>query len=185
MKTTTKFFAIAGIAIAALTTTQLKAQETTTMMPMKTSGMGFKIGFGLTAGVTTDNSPFSYGLGGDLRLQWDLAPAVALTASGGYTRLFPKDNFPALADYDFIPVIGGVKVFPIKRMYLAGNLGAGFAIQDGSKTSFIFGGGTGYEWSNGLDIGVRYEGYQQDSASSTYQPKNGQFALRIGYNFKL
>ncbi|RZK56201.1 MAG: hypothetical protein EOO91_12615 [Pedobacter sp.] len=59
----------------------------------------------------------------------------------------------------------------------------GCTIQDGSKTSLIFGGGTGYEFNNGLEIGIRYEGYQQDSSSSTYQPVNGQYAVRIGYNF--
>jgi hypothetical protein len=123
-------------------------------------------------------------LGADIRLQWDLSPYVALTGSGGYTRLMMRDGSP-LEDYHFIPAVGGVKVFPISRMYITGLLGAGFGIQDGSKTSFIFGGGTGYEWNNGFELGVRYEGYQQDSSSSTYQPINGQFALRLGYNFKL
>jgi len=185
MKTTTQIFAIAGIAFATFITTNVQAQ--TDMMvpaaPMKSYGMDFKIGVGASVGTTTHNSPFSYALGADVRIQWNLSKELALTASGGYTRLFPKDNFPALQDYDFIPAIGGVKVYAIKRMYLAANVGAGFAIQDGSKTSFIFGGGTGYEWDNGLDLGVRYEGYQQDGTSSTYQPVNGQFAFRVGYNF--
>ncbi len=182
MKTTTKFFMIAAIALSALTL-NLKAQTETMSTMSMGSGSKIKIGLGVSAGVTRDASPFSYGLGADLKLQLDLSPYVALTASGGYTRLFPRDNFPALADYDFIPAIGGVKVYPIGRMFVAANIGAGFAIQDGSKTSFIFGGGTGYDFNNGLEIGVRYEGYKQDSSSSTYQRSNGQYALRIGYNF--
>ena len=183
MKTTTKKIAIALFAVITLTAFNLKAQDN--MMSTTSSGMAFKVGIGAGAGITTSNSPFSFATGADLRLQWDLSKDVALTASGGYTRLFNKDSFPALADYDFIPAIGGVKVFAIKRMYLAANVGAGFAIKDGSKTSFIFGGGTGYEWDNGFELGVRYEGYQQDSSSLTYQPVNGQFAVRLGYNFKL
>ena len=182
MKTTTKFLTIAIIALTGLTATSLKAQ--TESMPMN-NGMAFKIGVGASGGITTDKSPFSYAVGADVKLQWDLSQYVALTASGGYTRLFNKEEFPALADYHFIPAIGGVKVFAIERMYLAGNVGAGLAIQDGSKLSFIFGGGIGYEWDKGFDLGVRYEGYQQDSSSSTYQPVNGQFAIRLGYNFKL
>jgi hypothetical protein len=178
MKTTTKFFTITAVAFATLLSVNVNAQT----MNMS-NGMAFKIGVGISGGVTTENSPFSYALGGDVRLQYDLSKSVALTASGGYTRLFPKDNFPALADYDFIPAKGGVKVFPIERMYLMAEVGAGFAIQDGSKTSFIFGGGTGYEWNNGFELGIRYEGYQQDGTSTTYQPVNGQFALRLGYNF--
>jgi opacity protein-like surface antigen len=181
MKTTTKLFLVAVTTTAFLASSNVKAQ-TTTMTTMD-NGMGFKIGIGVSAGITRDQSPFSYALGADVKLQYDLSTYVALTASGGYTRLFPRDNFPALADYDFIPAIGGVKVFPIKRMFIAGNIGAGFAIKDGSKTSLIFGGGTGYEFNNGLELGIRYEGYQQDSSSSTYQRVNGQYALRIGYNF--
>ncbi|RZK56220.1 MAG: hypothetical protein EOO87_05955 [Pedobacter sp.] len=181
MKITTKFFAIAALAFAASTSSKLQAQEMTTMATTN-NGMAFKIGAGVGAGITTGKSPFSYALNADLRLQWDLSPYVALTASGGYTRLMAKEN-SIIADYDFIPAIGGVKVFAIERMYLSANVGAGFGIKEGSKTSFIFGGGTGYEWKSGFDLGVRYEGYQQDGTSSTYQPVNGQFAVRLGYNF--
>lgn len=181
MKITTKLLMSAFIISATLFSIESNAQTTMMSTPRST---GFKIGFGAGAGIVRDSSPFSYGLGADVRLQLDLAPAVALTASGGYTRLMTKDSSP-FADYDFIPAVGGVKVFPIKRMYITGLIGAGFAIQDGSKTSFIFGGGTGYEWDNGFELGVRYEGYQQDGTSTTYQPINGQYALRLGYNFKL
>ncbi|TKC10044.1 porin family protein [Pedobacter polaris] len=180
MKITTKILMSAFLIAGTLISSDLKAQT----MPMSSNGLGFKIGIGAGAGIVRDSSPFSYGLGADVRLQLDLAPAVALTASGGYTRLMAKEASP-FADYDFIPAVGGVKVFPIKRMYITGLLGAGFAIQEGSKTSFIFGGGTGYEWNNGLELSVRYEGYQQDGTSTTYQPVNGQYALRLGYNFKM
>ena len=183
MKTTTKLLMTALFIAGSLLSINVNAQT----MPMNssmTNGMGFKIGFGAGAGIVRDKSPFSYGMGADLRLQWDLMPYVALTASGGYTRLAKRTN-STIESYDFIPAIGSVKVFPIKRMYVSGSLGAGFAIKNGSKTSFIFGGGTGYEFNNGFELGVRYEGYQQDYASSTYQPVNGQYAVRLGYNFKL
>ena len=180
MQITIKLLMAALLTTATLVSTNLKAQ--TTMSTPRTTG--FKIGFGAGAGIVRDSSPFSYGLGADVRLQLDLAPAVALTASGGYTRLMAKEG-SVFADYDFIPAIGGVKVYPVKGMYIKGLIGAGFAIQNGSKTSFIFGGGTGYEWNNGLELGIRYEGYQQDGTSSTYQPINGQYAVRLGYNFKL
>lgn len=182
MKTTTKLLSIALIALTSFATTKVKAQ---TESMSGTGGMAFKVGIGAGAGVTTAGSPFSFSTGADVRLQWDLSKYVAVTASGGYTRLFNSDNYPALEDYDFIPAIGGVKMFPVDGMYLSVNIGAGFGIQDGSKTSLIYGAGTGYEWKNGFELGLRYEGYTQDSTSSTYQPKNSQIALRIGYNFKL
>lgn len=181
MKITTKLLMSAFLVGATLATTTLKAQTTMMSTPRET---GFKIGFGAGAGIVRDSSPFSYGVGADVRLQLDLAPAVALTASGGYTRLMAREG-SIFADYDFIPAIGGVKVYPVKGMYINGLIGAGFGIQEGSKTSFIFGGGTGYEWNNGLELGIRYEGYQQDGTSTTYKPVNGQYAVRLGYNFKL
>lgn len=182
MKTTTKLFSIALLALSSFTASTVNAQ---TESMSGTNGMSFKVGVGAGAGATTAGSPFKFSAGADVRLQWNLSQYVALTASGGYTRLFNDDNFPALADYDFIPAVGGVKMFPVAGWYLGGNIGAGFGIQEGSKTSLIFGAGTGYEWNNGLEFGVRYEGYQQDSSSSTYQPVNSQIAFRLGYNFKL
>ena len=177
MKTITKLFTSAAIAVAMFATTNLNAQT----MTSTTNGMAFKIGVGVSGGVFRDKSPMDYAYGADLKLQWDLLPYVAVTASGGYTKLLAKTNG---IDVDFIPVKGGVKVFPIGRMYLATELGAGFGIQDGATSNFIYGGGIGYEFG-GFDAGVRYEGYTNDSGSAAYFPKTGQYALRLGYNFKL
>lgn len=185
MKTITKIFATSLAALALFTATNLKAQTTETMSTPSTmmdSGMGFKVGVGISGGLFRDKSPMDYAYGADLKLQWDLTKDVAITASGGYTKLMGKNNS---LDPDFIPVKGGVKVFAIKRMYIATEAGAGIAIQDGAKTNFIYTGGFGYEWNNGLDLGVRYEGYVNDSGSTTYFRQTGQYALRIAYNFKL
>ena len=177
MKTTTKFFAIAA-ALLAVNTTGLKAQSTDMEKPL-----GVRLGVGVSGGVAAKGSPFEYGFGADARLQFDLSKELSLTATGGYTRLMAKDN--SGEDYDFIPAKGGIKVFPIGNMYALGEIGAGFGIKEDSKTSLIWSGGIGYAWNNGLDISARYEGYSQDSASSTYRPYNGQFALRLAYGFKL
>ncbi|MHA4895155.1 hypothetical protein ACXZ1K_10400 [Pedobacter sp. PWIIR3] len=175
MKTITKFFTVAAVALA-IGTTNANAQS----MDRTT---GVRLGFGVSGGVAEKGSPFEYGVGADARLQFDLSKELSITATGGYTRLMAKDNMGD--DYDFIPAKGGVKIFPIGNMYTMGEIGAGFGIKDGSKTSLIFGGGLGYAWNGGVDISVRYEGYKQDSASSTYRPQNGQFALRLAYGFKL
>jgi opacity protein-like surface antigen len=182
MKTTKKIVAIAFLTVASLISLQLKAQDMTTTSTSTSTGMDLKIGIGASASITDGNSPFSYGIGADVRVTWKLAPAVAITASGGYTRLVARDNSLVPA-YSYIPAVGGVKIYPISGMYLNGFAGAGFAVKDGSKTSFLFGGGTGYEWENGLELGVRYEGNQQNSASVTYQSIVSQYALRVGYNF--
>ncbi|WP_157263964.1 hypothetical protein [Pedobacter sp. Leaf176] len=182
MKTITKIFTTAATAVAIFASTSVNAQtmEATDMNPAP-KGMAFKVGLGVSGGVFRDKSPMDYAYGADLKLQWDLTPYVALTASGGYTKLIAKNNG---IDADFIPAKGGVKVFPVKRMYLATEAGAGISIQDGAKTNFIYSGGLGYEFG-GFDAGIRYEGYANDSASTTYFRKTGQYALRLAYNFKL
>ncbi|MCD0490153.1 hypothetical protein LPB86_18070 [Pedobacter sp. MC2016-14] len=177
MKTSKKFLATA-LLLGVMGSVNVHAQ---TVEPLK-EGKGFRIGIGASGGLTSDSSPFDYGLGADARIQWDLSNYVSVLGTGGYTRMFGKD---ANADYDFIPAKGGVKVFPIGNMYALGEIGAGFAIKDGSKTSLIWSGGVGYECKNGLDFSFRYEGYTQDSSSSTYVPYTGQYALRIAYGFKL
>ena len=180
MKTFTKLFTAAALAATFFTASNVKAQDMMTM-PMN-NGMAFKIGVGVSGGLFEKTSWFKNAYGADLRLQYDLTKDVAITASGGYTKLLSRNK---TTDIDFIPAIGGVKVFAIERFYLQGFAGAGFAIQDGAKTNFIYGGGVGYEWTNGLEVGARYEGYTNDSSSSTYFPKMHQYALRLGYNFKL
>ncbi|WP_316825203.1 hypothetical protein [Pedobacter miscanthi] len=183
MKTITKLFATSLTALAILTTSNLKAQTMGTTEPMTTgSGMAFKIGAGVNYGIFPDRSEMDYGYGADVRLQYDLSPFVAVTASGGYTRLKWKGS---PLKFEFIPVMGGVRVFPIERMYLATELGSGLAIKDGANMNFIYTGGLGYEWKNGLDLGVKYEGYVNNSSSDLYFMKTGQFNLRLGYNFKL
>ncbi len=179
MKTITKILTTAFAAVAIFASTNLQAQTTT---PMMESGMGFKVGVGVNGGLFRERSPMKYAYGADVKLQWDLTKDVAITASGGYTKLMGRNN---ALDVDFIPAKGGVKVFAIKRMYLATEAGAGFAIQKGAKTNFIYTGGLGYEFNNGIDVGVRYEGYVNDSGSTTYFKQTGQYALRLAYNFKL
>lgn len=184
MKTFTKTLACAVLMGAASFGAKAQTMMTDTMsMPKR--GMDFKVGIGLNGGVLKDSSPYSYVLGADLQLQWDLMKNVAVTASGGYTRYMEKDN-SGRPSFGYIPAMGGVKVYPgIGRMYLAGNIGAAFAIEENAETGLIYSGGTGYDWDNGLTIGVRYESLKQQSGTSTYMTsrESGFWGLRLGYNF--
>ncbi|RYZ93423.1 MAG: hypothetical protein EOP47_29520, partial [Sphingobacteriaceae bacterium] len=131
----------------------------------------FKISIGTSLGITTKNSPFNYGLGLDIQAQYYLSEQLAITASGGYSRLLTKDTSPQ-SDYDFIPILMGAKVFPVNRIYLNGNIGLGIPIQNRSTTSLVFGGGFGYEFDRNFDLSVKYIGYQQSKSSSTRHRPN-------------
>lgn len=175
MKKVTKIFAMAaGLFILTATASQAQTRE---------DAKGVRLGIGISGGVPTKGSPFDYALGADLGFQFELSRELALTATGGYTTYKAKDNNGE--DYNLIPVKGGVKVFPqIGGLYLSGEAGVGIGTKKDSKESFIYSGGLGYQ-VGGFDIGARYEGVTQQKASNTFRPQNGQFALRLAYNFKL
>jgi hypothetical protein len=176
MKKVTKIFAIA-VALFMFTATVSQAQS-------REDAKGVRLGIGISAGAPTDGSPFKYAYGADLGFQFELSRELALTATGGYTSFKAKDNQGD--DYNFIPVKGGVKVFPqIGGLYLSGEAGVGIGTKKDSKESFIYSGGIGYQTAGGFDIGARYEGVTQQESSNTYRPQNGQFALRLAYSFKL
>lgn len=141
------------------------------------------VGFDASIGTTTKRSPFGYGLAFDLLLKYKLSEELSSIGSVGYTRLLTKDTSP-IADYDFLPVKVAVKIFPTPaNLYLTGLTGAGFGLRKGVKTSFLFGGGLGYQLEGGYDIGLKYEGCKQNKNAITYQPLNGQFAFVFAYFF--
>lgn len=142
-----------------------------------------KVGIDFSLGTTAKSSPFGYALGIDLLLNYKLSDQLTVLASAGYGSLLTKDTSP-IADYNFVPLRATVKVFPfMENIYLSGIIGAGFGVLKGSKTALIYGGQAGYEWNSGYDLGIKYEGYQQSMSSTTYQPRNGQFALVFTYHF--
>ncbi len=178
MKTSLLIFAITAFISLLFNCQSVHAQPAEVLNDDK----GIKFGIGGGGGITNNKSTFGYGLGIDLRLQWDLSNYVSVMGTGGYTRLYGKN---LAADYDFVPAKGGVKVFPIENIYGLGEIGAGFGIHSSSKTALVWSAGIGYDFKSGLDLGIRYESYRQDSSSSTYVPVTGQYAFRLAYGFKL
>jgi hypothetical protein len=135
---------------------------------------GFRLGFGLNGGITTGDY-FNFGLGGDVRLQYDLTQRTSLTLTTGYTHLFGDNEVP---DLGFIPAKAGFKAFVWEdSFYVLGEVGAGFAVtNDYNETTFLWAPGIGYA-NDIIDLSVRYEG--------TNDFHTDQIALRIAYGFKL
>ncbi len=172
MKSTTKSIA-AGVAAAALFfTTAVKAQ---TEEP-KGDSKDTRIGIGLNLGLPTTDG-FNFAIGGDLRLQKDFSSNISGIASVGYTN-FSAEGEDA-GSVGFIPLKAGIKVFPMERFYISGEVGAGFGTDDGQGTSFVWAPGIGLGFNNGLDLGLRYEEFRKDGFGL------GQVALRIAYGFNL
>jgi len=169
MKKTTKFLASAAAALALFFTTSASAQT--------------NLGIGVNLGVPTSDA-YSFAIGADARLQFDVSKQVSIPITTGYTHFLGKEiaNNIEVPDYGFIPLKGGVKFFFDQTgsgLYALGELGAAFGVTNASGTAFLYSPAVGYSWSNGLDLGVKYEGLSRDNNNT------GQVALRIAYGFKL
>ncbi len=136
---------------------------------------GFRLGFGVNAGFVTGDF-FNFGLGGDVRLQYDLTQRGSITLTTGYTHLFGQEDF--IDDLGFIPVKAGFKGFIWEnRFYILGEAGAGFAVtNDYNQTTFLWSPGVGYA-NDIIDISLRYEGMNDFQGN--------QIALRFAYGFRL
>jgi len=173
MKTITKILATSAAAVALFFTTNVNAQTAPR-----------NLGIGITAGIPTSDA-YSVALGADLRYQFNVDKQLSIPVTAGYTHLKGKEigntgfNVPS---YGYIPVKVGAKYFfndSGSGVYGLAELGAGFGTKSGSGTSFVYSPAIGYSWSNGLDLGVKYEGLAQNSTST------GFFGLRLAYGFSL
>ena len=172
MKKSMKFIASAVAVVALLVNFSASAQTSEPVGDSKAT----RLGIGLNVGVPTTDG-FDFAIGGDVRLQKDFSGNVSGMISAGYTSFSAEDD--AIDNVGFIPVKAGLKVFPLPKFYISGELGAGFATEEGGKTAFVWAPGIGYGFNNGIDLGVRYEDFSREGTSL------GQVALRVAYGFRL
>jgi hypothetical protein len=178
MNKSTKLFASAVAAMAIFFSTNVSAQ---------------KIGIGANLGIPTDDA-YSFAAGIDARIQFDVTKQLSVPIATGYTNFFAKDrkylNNVDVPDYGYIPLKTGLKYFfdpSGSGIYAMGEVGAAFGVTDNAKTTFLYAPTLGYSWSNGLDLGLKYENAGKGDALRLMDDKNrtGQVALRIAYGFKL
>ncbi len=177
MKQITKTLAIAGMLLLAITGS--KAQE---VALVKTND--WRLGLGVNLGTTLGNIDEIYALtiGGDLKLQRDITESLSGTLTTGYTNFFAKKDFKNIGveNFGYVPLKAGLKVFPIKGFYISGEVGAGFGVQEGSGTGFLYSPGIGVAFAKDFDISARYE-----AVSFKNDLTFGQVALRLAYAFSL
>lgn len=173
MKTFTKIIATSAAVVALFFATNANAQTQ-------------KLGIGIIGGIPTSDA-YNVALGADLRYQFDVDKQLSIPVTAGYTRFLAKDiNLGNVTvdgtDFGYIPVKVGAKYFfndSGAGVYGLAELGAGFGTNKGSGTSFVYSPALGYAWSNGLDLGVKYEGLARDGGSTGY------VGLRLAYGFSL
>lgn len=175
MKVQSKLKALLIVAIVLFTAKGFSQEQTvTSSSAIENYDQGFRLGFGVNA-AALNSDYFNFGLGGDVRLQYDLTQRASLTLTTGYTHLFGENE---VKDLGFIPLKAGFKAFVWEnRFYVLGEAGAGFSVtNDYNKTSFLWAPGIGYA-NDFIDVSIRYEGMNDFKAD--------QIALRIAYGFRL
>ncbi|PWS33416.1 outer membrane beta-barrel protein [Pedobacter paludis] len=172
MKTITKILATSAAVVALFFTTNANAQSTQ------------KLGIGLNVGIPTATG-YDFAIGGDLRYQFDIDKQLSIPVTAGYTNISGSSDVLGTTvkyHYGYIPVKAGIKYFfndSGAGVYGLAELGAGFGTAEGSGTAFVYSPALGYAWSNGLDLGLKYEGLSQNGGT------NGYFGLRLAYGFSL
>ncbi|RZJ29987.1 MAG: hypothetical protein EOO48_06130 [Flavobacterium sp.] len=183
MKISSKIKGLLLVALTAFFSAGANAQDTGSTSA-DNYDQGWRLGFGLNAGVMTD-SAYDFALGGDVRLQYDFNKRVSVTLTSGFTNLFVGD---AGKDLGFIPVKGGFKVFWWEdQFYVLAEAGAAIPVTNGYAdtvdTSLLLSPGIGWA-SKYIDLSLRYEHYSAFPTSDGDKGV-GQVGLRIAYGFRL
>src|SRR5690349_7484284 len=101
------------VMICAATAMRAKAQESGPL----------RMGIGVDVGSTL-NKPARTTAGFDLRLQKSVGNGVSGILTTGYYQFFKVNNYNK--GFGIVPLKVGLKYFPVKNIYIAGEVGAGF-----------------------------------------------------------
>jgi hypothetical protein len=150
-----------------------------------------KFNLGLEAGFPAGKAGTIYnaGIGGSLKYEYLAGENFYLSLSAGYTSFGVKDSYRQQqpgsykSSYGFIPIKIGGKLYLSKKIFSEVQLGNTFrtatlSLSTGNASALTFSPGIGYSLSNGLELGLRYEGWLTDGLFSRY-------SLREAYRFKL
>lgn len=185
-----------AILIAALFGISLgsKAQTTTTE---PTDGIKLSVGVETGLGLGNFKDTHKSNLGASVQTDLPVAQQFYLNVNAGYVNFFGKDNVLGTGysapDIHVLPVMAGLKYFPIQNLYIQADAGAAFALNKSSvnyssTAAFLYVPQVGYQFAIGgksfLDAGVRYEGTTSFDGSSAYGKIN-QIGLRVAYSFGL
>ncbi|MES2240045.1 MAG: hypothetical protein V4497_07270 [Bacteroidota bacterium] len=144
----------------------------------------FKLGIGLNTGLPF-NDPYSFNLGADVRLQYNISDSYSICFTTGYNNLFVKHNG---ANFSYIPVKVGYKTFMFNNeFYVMGEFGGVFsATKAYNDNSLLFCPSIGYA-TEYVDVSLRYEFLKDFPIIKDNVADNGlgQIMVRFAYGFDL
>ena len=162
----------AGIATSSFA--QLKSDS------LSATHKGTRLSIGADAGGPVGNASDAYNfvLGGSARLEVPTSSATYLTVTGGYSAFFVKGflkDMGAPSTSGFVPLKAGLKVYT-DNFFVEAQAGIVWSTDSGGGHAFAWSPGIGYTFSNGFEIGARYEGWSNGSTV-------GQISARLAYRF--
>lgn len=183
MRKTSKLLAPLCLAAACLLGANANAQS---------NDSKFRFGIGVDGLIPVGNltNTVNFGLGITPRLQYSVNNKFALTFTSGFYHFFTKKIYLTEGlgagssienDLDIIPVKAGVKYFVLPNIYLAGEAGASFEVENGGgPVELILSPSFGYASKN-WDIGLRYENFHGENYNYSF----AVIGLRVAYGFGL
>jgi hypothetical protein len=189
MKTSTKLFTAALLAVAFFTKTasaQMSSMSST--MPANP----WRFGIGLETGLPTGNlnKVTMWELGGTARLQYTASKDFGIILTSGYYNFFAgsysgttttigSTTYGTVAhSQGIIPVKIGFKAYIMSHTYFSAEGGVGFETQYNEDKKLILSPGLGWA-DNKWDISARYENFS--GQGNNY----GMVGLRLAYGFGL
>src|SRR3954467_12747382 len=127
-----------------------------TVMSAKAQNGGPRLGIGVNIGSTLKD-PTRAVLGADLRLQQPFGNSVSGILTTGYYHFFKANGYND--GFGIIPLKAGLKIFPTRNVYFAGEVGAGFGTKKGAGTSFVYSPSLGLAFGGGFDVSLKYENF--------------------------
>jgi len=147
-----------------------------TAMTAKAQNSPLRMGVAVDVGSTL-NKPARTTAGFDLRLQKSVGNGVSGILTTGYYQFFKVNSYNK--GFGIVPLKVGLKYFPVKNIYIAGEVGAGFGTNNTQSVSFVYSPSFGLAFGDGFDVSLKFEDY---TIAGDHLPL---LALRFAYGFKL
>jgi hypothetical protein len=152
----------------------------------------WSIGIEPSVPVGNFNKHSGFGLGGSVQGECKPTRMLGITVNAGYLNYFGTTaDGTSYDDFQYWPVMGGVKLYMGEMAYIHGQAGVGFGMED-LGNDFWYGGGVGLNLTKAFDVEVKYTGWDQNEVgngeigSNGYNGYGGHYStigLRLAYSF--
>ncbi len=129
--------------------------------------------------VVGNLSPYaSLAYGGDVQVEFPVAPTFGVTVNAGYIGFSAKSGYTITGG--LVPVLAGGKYYFTPQFHGDGEVGVSFVTNGGggNSTAFCYAAGFGYKVSSNFDLLLKYQSATKNSADNSF------IGVRAAFIFK-